>query len=164
MEVRSESQRGADSTPLSYPEKRRLYKYNRLVGLIHKLVHRITQLSPSDPHRITVTQQLLHRLYNMGLINQSSNLTDVDKITASSFCRRRLSVLLYRLHLSSSISEAVSLIEAGHIRVGPDVIVDPAFLVTRSMEDFITWIDQSKIKAKIQAYRGTTDEYTLQGN
>ena len=26
------------------------------------------------------------------------------------------------------------------------VITDPAYLVTRSMEDYVTWVDQSKIK------------------
>lgn len=38
------------------------------------------------------------------------------------------------------------------VRVGPDTITDPAFLVTRSMEDFVTWVDTSKIKRKIMKY------------
>lgn len=31
-------------------------------------------------------------------------------------------------------------------------MTDPAFLVTRSMEDFVTWVDTSKIKRKVQRY------------
>ena len=31
-------------------------------------------------------------------------------------------------------------------------VTDPAFLVTRSMEDFVTWVDTSKIKRKVQRY------------
>ena len=72
--------------------------------------------------------------------------------------------MMFRLHLAESISEAVRLVEQGHIRVGPDVVSDPAFLVTRAMEDFVTWVDSSKRKAKIQAYEGQTDDYELLGN
>lgn len=31
-------------------------------------------------------------------------------------------------------------------------MTDPAFLVSRSMEDFVTWVDTSKIKRKVQRY------------
>lgn len=29
-------------------------------------------------------------------------------------------------------------------------VTDPAFLVTRNMEDFVTWVDTSKIKRKVR--------------
>jgi U3 small nucleolar ribonucleoprotein protein IMP3 len=35
------------------------------------------------------------------------------------------------------------------IRIGPSIVTDPAMLVTRNMEDHITWTDNSKIKAKV---------------
>ena len=44
------------------------------------------------------------------------------------------------------------MVEQGHIRVGPEVIKDPAFLVTRNLEDFVTWVDSSKIKQKVMEY------------
>ena len=40
-------------------------------------------------------------------------------------------------------------ISHGHVRIGPEVICDPAFLVSRNLEDFITWVDASKIKKSI---------------
>ena len=40
----------------------------------------------------------------------------------------------------------------GHVRIGPETVTDPAFLVTRNMEDFVTWVDTSKIKRKVQKY------------
>ena len=58
---------------------------------------------------------------------------------------------MVRLHMSETLREAVTLIEQGHVRVGPDVVTDPAFLVTRPLEDFITWTDSSKIKRKVRA-------------
>ena len=64
--------------------------------------------------------------------------------------------------------QAVKFIEQGHVRVGPDTITDPAFLVTRCgrhkflldsdlscsrhMEDFVTWVDTSKLKRTIMQY------------
>jgi hypothetical protein len=49
----------------------------------------------------------------------------------------------------------------GHIRVGPDTVTDPAFLVTRNMEDFVTWVDTSKIKRKVLKYSDKLDDYLL---
>lgn len=48
--------------------------------------------------------------------------------------------------------QAVQYIEQGHVRVGPDPITDPAFLVTRHMEDFVTWVDTSKLKRTVMRY------------
>ena len=49
------------------------------------------------------------------------------------------------------------------VRVGPEVITDPAYLVTRNMEDFITWVDTSKIKRHIMKYNEKLDDFDLLG-
>jgi hypothetical protein len=41
-------------------------------------------------------------------------------------------------------------------------VTDPAFLVTRNMEDFVTWVDTSKIKRKVQKYNEVCQ--SLQGS
>jgi U3 small nucleolar ribonucleoprotein protein IMP3 len=46
----------------------------------------------------------------------------------------------------------VKTIEQGHIRVGPTPITDPAMLITRHMEDFVTWVDTSARKRTIMKY------------
>jgi ribosomal protein S4 len=38
------------------------------------------------------------------------------------------------------------------VRVGPETISDPSFMVARSMEDFVTWVDTSKIRRKVLNY------------
>lgn len=76
-------------------------------------------------------------------------------------CRRRLSSVLVHLKYAEHLKEAVTYIEQGHIRVGPDTITDPAFLVTRNMEDFITWVDSSKIKRKVLQYNDKLDDYDM---
>lgn len=49
------------------------------------------------------------------------------------------------------------------MRVGPQVVDDPAFIVTRAFEDFVTWVDSSKIKRTIQKYNDKLDDYELLG-
>ena len=96
----------------------------------------------------------------MGLIPNKTNLFDVEKkVGASAFCRRRLAVVLFRNKYTESIKEAVTLIEQSQVKVGTDVIINPGFIVTRSMEDHITWADGSKIKRKIQEFSGKVDDY-----
>lgn len=74
-------------------------------------------------------------------------------------CRRRLSTVLVKLKFAEHLKEAVTYIEQGHIRVGPETVTDPAFLVTRNMEDFVTWVDSSKIKRKVLEYNERLDDY-----
>jgi U3 small nucleolar ribonucleoprotein protein IMP3 len=68
---------------------------------------------------------------------------------------------MVRVKMSENLKEAVTFIEQGHVRVGPNVISDPAFLVTRAMEDFVTWVDSSKIKRTIAAYNDKVDDFDL---
>ena len=41
------------------------------------------------------------------------------------------------------------------------VVTDPAFLVTRTMEDFVTWVDTSKLKRKVMKYNDKLDDFDL---
>lgn len=54
--------------------------------------------------------------------------------------------------MSEVIKNATDLIEQGHIRVGTEVVKDPAFLVSRTLEDFVTWVDSSKIRRHVMEY------------
>ena len=84
-----------------------------------------------------------------------------EKLPASAFCRRRLPVVMVRLRFAPDLKSAVTFIEQGHVRVGPEVVTDPAFLVTRSMEDHIRWIDGSKIQESIARYNDKLDDFDL---
>jgi U3 small nucleolar ribonucleoprotein protein IMP3 len=143
-------------------QKREDYvKYNKLVGMITSLVSKLKTLPTNSEVRRKSTEQLLKKLYNMGLVTVESNLGKAEDITASAFCRRRLPVVMTRLKMSESVKEAVKLIEQGHVRVGPEIVTDPAFLVTRTFEDFVTWVDSSKIKRTIASYNDQLDDYDL---
>lgn len=135
--------------------------YNKTVGQIQHLVNLIQQLPKDDETRTERTDDLLVKLYDMGLIPSKGTLEACARVSVSSFCRRRLPVVLVRLKFAENLKEATSLIEQGHIRIGPSVIKDPALLVTRNKEDFITWVDTSKIKRKVSQYNDNLDDYDL---
>ena len=59
------------------------------------------------------------------------------------------------------VSQAVRTIEQGHVRVGPTPITDPALMITRNMEDFITWVDGSKVQRQVMKYREKLDDFDL---
>ncbi|KAL0735807.1 hypothetical protein Bca4012_012017 [Brassica carinata] len=73
----------------------------------------------------------------------------------------RHSTVLVHLKYAEHLTEAVTYLEQGHIRVGQDTITDLAFLVTMSMEDIITWVDSSKIKLKVLQYKDKLDDYDM---
>lgn len=127
-------------------------RYNKLCGSIKSLANKISLLPPQDPFRSKQEEVLLEKLYNMGIITAQKQFSQVDKITVSAFCRRRLPIVMCRLKMAETVKEAVTFVEQGHIRVGPETVSDPAYLVTRNMEDFVTWVDTSKIKRKIMKY------------
>lgn len=143
-------------------QKREDYtKYNKLCGSIHQLATKIKNLDPKDPFRGESTEKLLAKLYNLGLVHDLKDFSLVDKVTSSSFCRRRLPVVMVRLRMAQHVKDAVQYIEQGHVRVGPEVVMDPAFLVVRNMEDYITWVDSSKIKKHIMEYNDQRDDFDM---
>ncbi|KAI6837703.1 hypothetical protein KC315_g13712 [Hortaea werneckii] len=140
--------------------------YNRLAGSLRQLAHRMALLPPESAFRRKHEDMLLEKLNDMGLLGigggGKGKLSDVEKkITVSAFCRRRLGVVMTRLRMSETVSAANKFVEQGHVRVGTEVVTDPAFLVTRNMEDFVTWVDSSKIKRNIMKYRDKLDDFDL---
>ena len=81
-----------------------------------------------------------------------------ESIATSAFCRRRLAVVLVKNKMAETMREAVTFVEQGHVRVGPNTVTEPAHHVTRAMEDFVTWADTSKIKRKVMKYN---DKYVV---
>jgi U3 small nucleolar ribonucleoprotein protein IMP3 len=107
------------------------FRYNKIAGTIRKLVNKLKQLNPSDTYRIKKTKDLVEKLHNIGLIKTQSNLAECDKVGISTFCRRRLSYLLFKNKYCENVKEAVTFIEQGQVKIGTELVTDPAFLVTR---------------------------------
>ncbi|XP_055058927.1 U3 small nucleolar ribonucleoprotein protein IMP3 [Paramisgurnus dabryanus] len=143
-------------------ERREDYtKYNKLSRNIRELAQKIRDLDEKDGFRAQCTTTFLEKIYGVGLIPTKQNLSLANEVSASSFCRRRLPTIMLKLRMAQNLKTAITFIEQGHIRVGPELVTDPAFLVTRSMEDFVTWVDSSKIKQHVMNYNEERDDFDL---
>lgn len=136
------------------------HTYNRLVGKIQHFANFIRQMDPSDRIRIDLTNQLLDRLYNLGII-EVRDLGECEKINVAAVCRRRLPVVLKKLRFCEKVEEADQYVRQGHIRIGPDVVTNPATLVTKEMEDFIGWAPGSKIKEHVARFNENYDSFDM---
>ncbi|CCW62736.1 unnamed protein product [Phytomonas sp. EM1] len=134
-------------------------RYLRLVGLIRQLLTQLRYLPADSKIRIEVTQQLLDKLYNMGLIGEKLGLTEVDKVGVEVFCKRRIPTVMRDLKMAPNCKMAADLIHHGHVRVGTTQIRDPAFLVPRGLEDFVTWKPGSKIRQHVDTFNVKRDDY-----
>ena len=68
---------------------------------------------------------------------------------------------MHRLKMAESVKEAVMYIEQGHVKVGVETVTDPAFLVTRKLEDHITWVKSSSIRQKVLKYNNSFDDFDM---
>jgi len=136
--------------------------YSKICGQVTKLTAKLKTMDSSSAFRIDVTAQLTKKLFDMGVINNATgSLKQCEDISVSAFCRRRLPVVMMKMKMAENLKEAVTFIEQGQVRVGPDVVTDPAFLVSRSLEDFTTWVDKSKIKRTVQKYNDKLDDFDM---
>jgi U3 small nucleolar ribonucleoprotein protein IMP3 len=138
---------------------------NRICGQICKLANELGLLPEDDPCRQKLSMLLYKRLHGMGLIIEDRPerlpLKDIPTVaTVAALARRRLAVVMVaKLKMSETVKEATTLVEQGHVRIGPDTVRDPGVLLTRAMEDFVTWTDGSKIKRRIDEYYGHADDF-----
>jgi len=157
------------------------FKYANIAKAVNDSLAELRNLKNS-PHielqkfRDEQVALLAKKLYTMGVIDRMEQLeeefekrgeeTDAKsrrqpfRVSVSSFCKRRLSYIMKKKKYCESVKLATMYIVHGHVRIGPELITDPAFVVTKSMEDFITWTGGA-IKTKIADFSGERDDYDL---
>lgn len=69
--------------------------------------------------------------------------------------------MMTRLRMADTVTAAVTFVEQGHVRVGTEVVTEAGFLVTRGMEDFVTWVDGSRVRRNVLRYRDRLDDFDL---
>eukprot|EP01122_Echinamoeba_exundans_P006969 TRINITY_DN2057_c0_g1_i1.p1 TRINITY_DN2057_c0_g1~~TRINITY_DN2057_c0_g1_i1.p1 ORF type:complete len:182 (-),score=21.65 TRINITY_DN2057_c0_g1_i1:164-670(-) len=90
-------------------------KYNKICNQIKRLAHFLSQMDAKDAFRQKMADQLLDKIYNMGLIPTKKSLVQCAKLDAASFCRRRLPIILVRNKFCENLKEAVKFVEQGRI-------------------------------------------------
>ena len=134
-------------------------RYLRLVGLVRGLMGQLRYLPSDSKIRMQITKELTKKAHDMALIAEPTGLAEIDKLGVEAFCKRRLASQLVRLRMAGNCKIASDFIEHGHIRVGPTQVRDPAFLVPRTLEDHITWVDGSKIRQHIDNFNASRDDF-----
>ncbi|KAF4527555.1 hypothetical protein B566_EDAN016061 [Ephemera danica] len=114
-----------------YIQRREDYsRYKALSREVRELARKIKELDQKDSFRTDSSAQLLEKLHMLSLIPNKRDLELCDTITASTFCRRRLPVVMIRLKMAENLKMATKLILHGHVRVGIELVKDPAYLVS----------------------------------
>ncbi|BES95230.1 unnamed protein product [Nesidiocoris tenuis] len=145
-----------------FVQKREDYaKYNQLAKEIRKLAFLIKSLDSNSIFRANASARLLEKVYSLGLISAKWDLGLCSSVDATSFCRRRLPVLMVKTRMAPTVKMATKFVEQGHVRVGSELVKDPCFIVPRSMEDFISWVDSSAIRKQVLDYNSIRDDYDI---
>ena len=80
-------------------------RYNKLCGSLRSFAHRLSMLPAQDPFRAKMEGQLLSKLYDMGVLNSTAKLSDIEnKLTVAAFCRRRLAVIMCMSKMAETVS------------------------------------------------------------
>merc|ERR1719273_285115 len=92
----------------SITRKEDLSMYGRLCYSIKQIANALIELEPDDPYRVQTSEDLLNKLYEMGLIANTATIGNALNIKTRHFCQRRLPVVMVRLKMTQRISEAVT--------------------------------------------------------
>lgn len=84
--------------------------FNKECIQIRELTKKVRDLEDKNPNKNVLARKLLGKLYDMGVIPTADTLERCDKITASSFCRRRLAVMMVKLAMVQTVSVKLSII------------------------------------------------------
>ena len=87
------------------PARPPMCRYNKLCGSLRSFAHRLSMLPAQDPFRAKMEGQLLSKLYDMGVLNSTAKLSDIEnKLTVAAFCRRRLAVIMCMSKMAETVS------------------------------------------------------------
>lgn len=93
---------------------------------MRKLAHKLSQMDPEDPTRRKLESAMLEKLHSMGIIEKSREqggaLSQVEHLTVSAICRRRLPIVMVREQKMIQYVDKVSFLSL-HCSVWPVIAV-----------------------------------------
>lgn len=91
-------------------------------------------------------KQLLDKLKSLGLLTEGSMLNDVLVLSTKDIMERRLQTVMFRNGLSNSVKQARQFIGHGHVKINDIKICSPSYIVKKSDEDSIEFMEKSSLK------------------
>lgn len=115
--------------------KRELWRAETILRKIRAQARALFVLSGEK--RAQEESRLIHRLYNMGLVDENATADEVLKLTVRDILERRLQTTVYKLGYAKSIHHARQLIAHGHVYVRDNKVRSPSYHVMRGEESMI---------------------------
>ena len=111
---------------------------------LRKYRHRARALLALPPEvREKEEKALLHRLYEIGLVDKDATLDDVLSLTVRDLLERRLQTIVYKKGLAKSIHHARQLVTHGHIAINGRRVTSPGYIVRRDEEELVGYAPTS---------------------
>ena len=121
--------------------KRELWRAKTMVSNFRRIARSL--LSQPPEVRRAREEELLNKLYRLGLLDEGAELDHVLDLTVEHLLERRLQTLVWRKGLAKSPYQARQLIVHGHIAIGGRRVYSPGYLVRREEEDLISYAPTS---------------------
>ena len=132
--------------------KKEIWRANTKVREMRRQARRLTAKS-SDKQAQKERDLLLAKLNRLGMIEQSSGLEDILRMTPENVLDRRLQTQVYLQGLASTVKQARQLIVHGHISIDDAVTRVPGMLVTKLQEKNISYSSTSALTSDLHPVR-----------
>jgi len=123
--------------------KREIWKMNSLMKKFKNLSK--DAISSDTKQGEAQSVQLLTRLRSLGLLNETSMLSDVLTLTDKDIMERRLQTVVFRNGLARSPKQSRQFIVHGHIKINGVKISSPSYLVKKAEEASIEFVPTSTL-------------------
>ncbi len=121
--------------------KKELWKVS---SLLRKYTHHAKRIIASRSQQSEVEKkQIIERLVSLGIIPSGSSIDEVLGLTINDFFGRRLETLVFKKNFAHTVKQARQFIVHRHIKVGDKVITSPSFLVPKTDEASISFVEGS---------------------
>ncbi len=104
-------------------------------------------LSMGAVERAGREQELIGRLYKLGLVPERATLEDILSLSIQDLLERRLQTVLYRKGLAISLFQSRQFITHGHIAIEGRKVKAPSYMVTRDDEASLDYAESSPLSA-----------------
>merc|ERR1712046_489956 len=110
--------------------KREIWRVGLILSKVRAVARQLLTLEERDPQRIFQGQALMRRMIRYGILDEDKQRLDyVLALKIEDFLERRLQTLVHKCGLAKSTHHARVLIRQKHIRVGPQIVDIPSFMV-----------------------------------
>ncbi|MFQ6075949.1 MAG: 30S ribosomal protein S4 [Candidatus Bathyarchaeia archaeon] len=105
-------------------------------------------LAKTPDERAEMEEQLLGKLYRLGLIQEGATIDNVFDLSIEDILERRLQTLVLRQGLANTPQQARQLITHRHIHVRGRIVTIPSYTVPRDEESTIVYAPTSPLSSK----------------